>query len=28
VTLHQAVTSPWRWQPGGTYHLPPCPLAP
>jgi len=22
VTLHQAVTSPWTWQPGWTYHLP------
>jgi broad specificity phosphatase PhoE len=21
VTLHQAVTSPWAWQPGWTYHL-------
>jgi broad specificity phosphatase PhoE len=22
VTLHRAVTSPWAWQPGWTYHLP------
>jgi broad specificity phosphatase PhoE len=22
VTLHEAVTSPWTWQPGWTYHLP------
>jgi broad specificity phosphatase PhoE len=22
VTLHDAVTSPWTWQPGWTYHLP------
>jgi hypothetical protein len=21
VTLHDAVTSPWKWQPGWTYHL-------
>jgi broad specificity phosphatase PhoE len=21
VTLHEAVTSPWTWQPGWTYHL-------
>jgi broad specificity phosphatase PhoE len=22
VTLHDALTSPWTWQPGWTYHLP------
>jgi broad specificity phosphatase PhoE len=21
VTLHEVVTSPWKWQPGWTYHL-------
>jgi broad specificity phosphatase PhoE len=27
VTLHKAVTSPWRWQPGWTYHLPSSSIA-
>ncbi len=27
VTLHEAVTSPWTWQPGWTYHLRSSPAA-
>jgi broad specificity phosphatase PhoE len=27
VTLHKAITSPWTWQPGWTYHLPSSPAS-